>query len=84
MMRAAMADFAAGELRPAAQAADAACAAPGGLLAQSAELGLATLGVPEELDGAPASAPRSPACLSPRRSPTATWASRPPRSRPPG
>jgi alkylation response protein AidB-like acyl-CoA dehydrogenase len=52
MMRSAMAGFAAGELRPAAQAADAACAAPAALLAQSAGLGLATLGVPEELDGA--------------------------------
>jgi alkylation response protein AidB-like acyl-CoA dehydrogenase len=52
MLRAAMREFAAGELRPAAPAADEACAAPDALLAQSAELGLAMLGVPEELDGA--------------------------------
>jgi alkylation response protein AidB-like acyl-CoA dehydrogenase len=52
MLREAMRDFAAGELRPAALAADAACAAPDALLAQSAELGLSMLGVPEELDGA--------------------------------
>ena len=83
MMRAAMTEFAAAELRPAAQAADTACAAPGALLAQSAELGLATLGVPEELDGAAASAPRSPRCSSPRRSPTATWDWPSPRSPPP-
>ena len=52
MLRAAMREFAAGELRPAASAADEACAAPEALVAQSAELGLAMLGVPEELDGA--------------------------------
>ena len=51
MMRDAMREFAAGELRPAAPDADAACAAPDELLAQSAELGLGTLGVPEELGG---------------------------------
>jgi alkylation response protein AidB-like acyl-CoA dehydrogenase len=50
----AMKEFAAGELRPAALAADTACAAPAELLAQTSELGLATLGVPEELGGSAA------------------------------
>jgi alkylation response protein AidB-like acyl-CoA dehydrogenase len=45
-------DFAANVLRPAAQGADAGCAAPEEILAQSAELGIAVLGVPEELGGA--------------------------------
>jgi alkylation response protein AidB-like acyl-CoA dehydrogenase len=45
-------DFAANVLRPAAQQADADCAAPAEILAQSAELGIAVLGVPEELGGA--------------------------------
>jgi alkylation response protein AidB-like acyl-CoA dehydrogenase len=44
--------FAADVLRPAAQQADADRAAPEEILAQSAELGIAVLGVPEELDGA--------------------------------
>jgi alkylation response protein AidB-like acyl-CoA dehydrogenase len=44
--------FAAERLRPAALAADAACAAPPELLAQVGELGLTMLGVPEELGGA--------------------------------
>lgn len=44
--------FAAERLRPAALAADAACAAPADLLAQIGELGLTMLGVPEELGGA--------------------------------
>ncbi len=52
MMRSAMRELAEGELRPAAAAADAACAAPDELLAQSAELGLGMLGVPEDLGGA--------------------------------
>ena len=51
MMRDAMREFAAGELRPAAPDADPACAAPEELLVQSAELGLGTLGVPDELGG---------------------------------
>ena len=51
MMREAMRELAAGELRPAAVDADAACAAPDELLAQSAELGLGALGVPDELGG---------------------------------
>jgi len=46
-----MREVAASELRPAALAADAACAAPAELLDQGAELGLATLGVPEDLGG---------------------------------
>jgi alkylation response protein AidB-like acyl-CoA dehydrogenase len=44
--------FATEQLRPAAGAADAACAAPRELLEQTGELGLAMLGVPEELGGA--------------------------------
>lgn len=52
MMIEAFGDFATEKLRPAAQAADAGCAAPGELLEQSAELGIAVLGVPEELGGA--------------------------------
>lgn len=45
-------DFALQKLRPAAQAADRACATPTELLAQSGELGLTMVGVPEELGGA--------------------------------
>jgi alkylation response protein AidB-like acyl-CoA dehydrogenase len=52
MLRDAFREFAADRLRPAAQEADAACVAPGELLAQSAELGLTMLGIPEELGGA--------------------------------
>ena len=52
MMQEAVGDFASAQLRKAAEAADAACAAPPELLEQSAELGIATLGVPEELGGA--------------------------------
>jgi alkylation response protein AidB-like acyl-CoA dehydrogenase len=52
MMIEAFGSFAAERLRPAAQKADADCAAPDELLAQSAELGIAVLGVPEELGGA--------------------------------
>jgi alkylation response protein AidB-like acyl-CoA dehydrogenase len=52
MMIEAFGDFASAKLRPAAQEADAACAPPAELLAQSAELGIAVLGVPEELGGA--------------------------------
>ena len=52
MMIDAFGDFATARLRPAAQAADADCAAPDELLAQSADLGIAVLGVPEELGGA--------------------------------
>jgi alkylation response protein AidB-like acyl-CoA dehydrogenase len=52
MMRAAMREFGASELRPIAADADGACAAPAALLAQSAELGVTGLGVPEELGGA--------------------------------
>jgi alkylation response protein AidB-like acyl-CoA dehydrogenase len=51
MLRESVRDFALSELRPAAQAADNACAAPEELLAQSAELGLTMVGVPEELGG---------------------------------
>ncbi|MCW3038823.1 MAG: hypothetical protein JWM31_728 [Solirubrobacterales bacterium] len=50
----AMKEFAAAELRPVALAADSACAAPAELLESAGELGLATLGVPEELGGSAA------------------------------
>lgn len=50
----AMKEFAAAELRPVALAADTACAAPAELLASASELGLATLGVPEDLGGSAA------------------------------
>jgi alkylation response protein AidB-like acyl-CoA dehydrogenase len=43
--------FAAEQLRPVAQKADADCAAPEELLAQANELGTATLGIPEALGG---------------------------------
>ncbi len=52
MMQEAVGDFASAKLRKAAADADEACAAPVELLAQSAELGIAMLGVPEELGGA--------------------------------
>src|ERR1700733_4816611 len=45
-------DFALHRVRPAAQQADADCAAPAALLAQSDDLGLTMIGVPEELGGA--------------------------------
>ncbi|HET9721393.1 MAG TPA: acyl-CoA dehydrogenase family protein [Solirubrobacteraceae bacterium] len=45
-------DFALERVRPAAVEADAACAAPGELLAQASELGLTMIGIPEELGGA--------------------------------
>jgi alkylation response protein AidB-like acyl-CoA dehydrogenase len=45
-------DFALAKLRPAAQSADGECATPPALLAQSNELGLTMVGVPEELGGA--------------------------------
>lgn len=51
MLIEAFGDFAASELRTAAGDADHACAAPAELLAQSAELGITTLGVPEEHGG---------------------------------
>jgi alkylation response protein AidB-like acyl-CoA dehydrogenase len=43
--------FAADQIRPAALAADAACATPPAILAQANELGVNMLGVPEELGG---------------------------------
>lgn len=51
MLREAVQSFALEQLRPAASAADTACAAPAGLLAQSAELGIALMGVPEAFGG---------------------------------
>jgi len=51
MILAAMKEFAAARLRPAALGADSACAAPAPLLAATTDLGLASLGVPEELGG---------------------------------
>jgi len=52
MLRESVRDFALAKLRPAAQDADEACAAPGELLGQANELGLTMVGVPEELGGA--------------------------------
>jgi hypothetical protein len=52
MLRDSVREFALHRLRPAAQAADEVCATPEELLAQSAELGLTMVGVPEELGGA--------------------------------
>ena len=52
MLRDAAAAFANEQLRPAASAADTACAAPADLLKQSADLGIAMLGIPESLGGA--------------------------------
>lgn len=43
--------FAAAEIRPAAATADAEKATPSGILAQANELGINTLGIPEEFDG---------------------------------
>ncbi len=51
LLRDAFRDFGRDELRPRAQDADAACAAPRALLDQAAGLGLTTLGVPEALGG---------------------------------
>jgi hypothetical protein len=51
MLRHAVADFATAQVRPAAAAADAACATPAQLIAQVAELGVGMLGIPEELGG---------------------------------
>src|SRR3954454_20766603 len=52
MLRESFAAFAAEKLRPAATAADAESKAPDELMAQSSELGITMLGVPEELGGA--------------------------------
>ena len=52
MLRDSVREFALDRLRPAAQDADAACAAPPELLGQANELGLSMVGVPEELGGA--------------------------------
>jgi hypothetical protein len=52
MLREAVRDFALERLRPAALVADAACQAPPELLAQSDELGLTMIGVPEDIGGA--------------------------------
>ena len=52
MLRESVREFALAKLRPAAEAADEACAAPVELLAQANELGLTMVGVPEELGGA--------------------------------
>jgi hypothetical protein len=52
MLRESVRDFALEKIRPAAQQADAGCATPPELLAQSNELGLTMVGVPEELGGA--------------------------------
>jgi alkylation response protein AidB-like acyl-CoA dehydrogenase len=52
LLRDSVREFGQQRLRPAALDADAACAAPGELLAQANELGLTMIGVPEELGGA--------------------------------
>jgi alkylation response protein AidB-like acyl-CoA dehydrogenase len=52
MLRESVRDFALAKLRPAAEAADAACASPEELLSQANQLGLMMVGVPEELGGA--------------------------------
>src|SRR5207248_2633104 len=51
MLRESFASFGAERLRPAASEADASSSAPAELLAQSSELGITMLGVPEELGG---------------------------------
>src|SRR2546430_5216425 len=51
MLQESVRDFALAKLRPAAEEADAACAAPEPLLSQANELGLTMVGVPEELGG---------------------------------
>jgi alkylation response protein AidB-like acyl-CoA dehydrogenase len=51
MLRDAIGAFAAEKVRPAALAADGACKTSAEILAQATELGIATLGVPEELGG---------------------------------
>ena len=51
MLQEMVGDFADGELRPAALKADEECAAPDALLKHANELGLAMLGVPEDLGG---------------------------------
>lgn len=52
MLRESVRDYALTRVRQEAQAADQACAAPAELLAQSGELGITMVGVPEELGGA--------------------------------
>jgi len=52
LMQQVVGEFAAERLRPAAAEADALCSPPAGLLARATELGLATIGVPDELGGA--------------------------------
>ncbi|HEY1510365.1 MAG TPA: acyl-CoA dehydrogenase family protein [Solirubrobacteraceae bacterium] len=52
MLRDSVREFALAKLRPVAEAADDACATPAELLAQSNELGLSMVGVPEQLGGA--------------------------------
>ncbi len=51
MLVEALGAFASERLRPAAAQADAACTAPAGLAGEAAEIGVALLGVPEELGG---------------------------------
>jgi alkylation response protein AidB-like acyl-CoA dehydrogenase len=51
MLQEAVSAFAADQVRPAALAADAACATPPELLEQASELGVSMLGIPEELGG---------------------------------
>ena len=77
MLREAIGAFAAEQVRPAALAADNACATPAELLAQAGELGVATLGRARgarRRDGRALG--RHERAASPRRSPTATSGSR--------
>ncbi len=52
MLQEAFGDFGAAQLRPIAQEADTACAAPEEILKATGDLGAAMLGIPEELGGA--------------------------------
>ncbi|MFL5829222.1 MAG: acyl-CoA dehydrogenase family protein [Solirubrobacteraceae bacterium] len=52
MLQESVRDFSLARVRPAAEAADAACATPAELLGQANDLGLTMVGVPEELGGA--------------------------------
>jgi alkylation response protein AidB-like acyl-CoA dehydrogenase len=51
MLREAIGAFAAEQVRPAALDADGRCSTPAGILAQASDIGITTLGVPEELGG---------------------------------
>ena len=73
MLRESVRDFGLAKLRPAAEEADAQSAAPTELLAQSGELGLTMVGVPEELGGAVEERSAVTSVLLARRSRSGTW-----------